>query len=113
MDAMSENRHEDDDVARAPGTPAYPEDLARTFAKRPGMYIGEASFERALGFIQGLEHALFLQVQTPEDLAALPTYRYRELMTRRPDDDDRAAIARLEPVIAAVIAELQVGDEAT
>lgn len=110
---MSANRHEDGAVARAPGTPAHPEDLARTFATRPGMYIGEANFERAVGFVLGLEHALLLRCNTPEDVAALPTHRYRALMAWQPGDDDRAAIARLEPVIAAVIAELRFGNETT
>lgn len=93
---MSENRRHGGDVACAPGTPIHSEDFARTFAKRPGMSIGEANFEPAVGFIQELQHALFLRVRTPEDLAALPTHWYRE---RSP-----------EPVIAAAFAELRQGE---
>jgi hypothetical protein len=60
-----------------------------------------------VGFILGLETPLLLRTRTPEDIAALPTSRYPEWTRRDPSDDERAAIARLEPVLLAVLTGLQ------
>lgn len=88
-----------------------PEELARSFVRRPGMHLGEVSFERAVGYLLGLEAPLMRAGRTPEDVAALPTSRHRALLQRRPGDDELEAIARLEPVIAETLVEIERREE--
>jgi hypothetical protein len=89
-----------------------PEEFARGFVRRPGMYIGSESFERTVGFILGLETVLLRRSRTPKDVATLPTQRHRSLLQRNPADDERAAIARLEPLLVDVLTELRQAEKA-
>lgn len=88
-----------------------PEEFARSFVRRPGMHLGEVSFERAVGYLLGLEAPLMQACRTPEEVASLPSSRHRALLQRDPADDELTAIARLEPVLAGILVEIQRREE--
>ncbi|GAA3762845.1 hypothetical protein GCM10022240_14190 [Microbacterium kribbense] len=83
------------------------DEWAREIARRPGMYLGSATFERAVGFIHGLEHPLIVKCRTPEDTAALPTSRHAELLRRNDDLDEAETIRQLEPVLVELFDALK------
>lgn len=83
-----------------------PEAWARLITKRPGMFLGSASFERAVGFVHGLQHLLLMRCRTQEDLDALPTSRHAELLRREDGQDDHEAIRRLEPLLIELFANM-------
>ncbi len=87
-----------DDHIVTPMSSITPEDWARVITKRPGMYLGAVSFERAIGFVRGLEHPLIVRCATQDEVSALPTSRHSELLVQG-DRDDAEAITRLEPLL--------------
>lgn len=92
------------------------DDLARLVTKRPGMYLGEASYERAVGLLTGLgsiDAAL-----NPPASASLPSDEFSAdsgsdllgriaALRRDPHIDEREAILALEPLLAEALAALQ------
>lgn len=104
---MSDDWREGGYIASMPAVPFHPEEFARAFARRPGMYLGAVTFERAVGFILGLETALIWARRTTQEAADLPTQRFSALVRRDPGDDEHEAIIRLEPVLTAVLTELR------
>lgn len=97
------------------------DDLARLIAKRPGMYIGEASYERAVGLLTGLASiASTLNPSAPAPVApdefsvgnGSDLLRRIAALRRDPDIDEREAILALEPLLAEALAELQARHEA-
>lgn len=98
-----------------------PDDQARVIAKRPGMYLGEASYERAIGFLHGLAYLAsqrrsapsedgmahdgeFMQDSATELLGRVSAVR------RDPGLDERDAILALEPLLAEALTALQEPD---
>lgn len=79
------------------------EDWARLVSKRPGMHLGSSSFERAVGYVSGLEFPLLERCETEADVAALPTVRYRALVERPEGMGELEAIRRLEPLLVELI----------
>ena len=99
---------------------ASPDDMARLIAKRPGMHLGGASYERAIGFLHGLASIVAMRRASTSADAAPDEFSAdsgSELLgriaslRRDPDLDDHEAIRRLEPLIAATIAAFQELDE--
>ncbi|GAT73027.1 non-ribosomal peptide synthase [Microbacterium sp. HM58-2] len=84
-----------------------PEAFAHVIVTLPGIFLGAATFERATAFVRGLETTLLLRIRTIDDIAALPTHRFRAVMENQVVADDREAIKRLEPVLTEIFAELQ------
>lgn len=84
-----------------------PEAFAHVIVTLPGIFLGAATFERATAFVRGLETTLLLRIHTIDDIAALPTHRFRAVMENQVVADDREAIKRLEPVLTAIFEELQ------
>ncbi|SER71504.1 hypothetical protein SAMN05443377_10731 [Propionibacterium cyclohexanicum] len=114
-----------DDDQRSRDAPLWStsaEDLARVIAKRPGMYLGGASYERAVGFLTGVASI----VSTPSSSAS-PDVAPDEFSAGRSSDllvrlsalehgagvDDHEAILTLEPLLAEVLTALQHQDEAS
>lgn len=95
-----------DDHTVAPTSSITPEDWARVIVKRPGMYLGAVSFERAVGFVRGLEHPLVIHCITQDDVSALPTSRHCELLLQG-DLSDAEAIKRLEPLLVELFSALE------
>lgn len=95
-----------------------PDDLARLIAKRPGMYMGEASYERAIGLLTGLASiasTLNPSAHAPDEFGVGNSSDLLErvaALRRDPDVDEREAILALEPLLAKALAELQALDEA-
>ena len=83
-----------------------PENWARVITKRPGMHLGSVSFERAVGFVRGLEHPLIARCATQDDVSALPTSRHSELLVQG-DLGDAEAITRLEPLLIELFVALE------
>ena len=95
-----------DDHVVTPMSSITPEDWAAVIVKRPGMYLGGVSFERAVGFVRGLEHPLIVRCRTQDDVSALPTSRRSELLIQG-DLDDAEAIKRLEPLLFELLTALE------
>ncbi|MDN6304483.1 hypothetical protein ACTXKQ_12960 [Corynebacterium variabile] len=95
-----------DDHIVTPMGSMTPESWAAVTTKRPGMYLGGVSFERAVGFVRGLEHPLIVRCRTQEEINALPTSRHSELLIQG-DLDDTGAIRRLEPLLVDLFTALQ------
>ena len=107
----------DQRFAGAPLWSTPPEDLARVIAKRPGMYLGGASYERAVGFLTGVASI----VSAPSSSASTDGFSAgtsSDLLERitavEPDPgvDDREAILALQPLLAEALAALQAQDRA-
>lgn len=94
-----------DDHIVTPMSAMTPENWARVIVKRPGMYLGRVSFERAIGFVRGLEHPLIVRCATQDEVSGLPTSRRSELLAQG-DLDDAEAIKRLEPLLVDLFAAL-------
>lgn len=101
---------------------ASAEDLARMIAKRPGMHLGAASYERAIGFLHGVASLASAQraassTDEPadhefgaDDFELLA----RVFGARRPPGvDEGEAIRQLEPLLAEALAALQASCAAT
>ncbi|MGH3731322.1 MAG: hypothetical protein ACRDTU_21630 [Micromonosporaceae bacterium] len=93
-----------------------PEILARLIAKRPGMYLGKATYEHAIGLLTGLASiasSLSSPASTgvgPDEFSARSDSDLLERISaveRDPGVDDREAILALEPLLAEALAELQ------
>ncbi|OYO17534.1 hypothetical protein [Enemella evansiae] len=107
--------------AAAPLWSTPPEDLARAIAKRPGMYLGGASYERAIGFLTGVASIASAPSSSastgvaPEEFSAGSTSDLLvriAALRRDPDINEREAILALEPLLAETLASLQESDGA-
>ncbi len=94
-----------DDHVVTPMSSMTPENWAAVIVKRPGMYLGGVSFERAVGFVRGLEHPLVIRCLTQDDVSALPTSRHSDLLAQG-DLSDAGAIKRLEPLLVELFKAL-------
>lgn len=99
-----------------------PEDAARLIAKRPGMHLGAASYERAIGFLHGVAAlAAMRRSSRPSPETSRDGFSAGDgssllgriaVLRRDPDVEVREAILALEPLLAEALAELQALDEA-
>lgn len=91
-----------------------PDDLARVITKRPGMYLGDASFERAIGLVNGLASIVSMYrsrastdqpVGNNEFRAGNSSDLLERVLAVRPDPDldERDAILALEPLLAEAL----------
>ncbi|PFG69069.1 hypothetical protein B0O41_3920 [Propionibacteriaceae bacterium ES.041] len=103
--------------AAAPLWSTPPEDLARVIAKRPGMYLGGASYERAIGFLTGVASIVSApssSASTDGFSAGSSTDLLERITAVQPDPgvDEREAIQALEPLLVEALAALRDQDEA-
>jgi hypothetical protein len=58
-----------------------PEEFASGFARRPGMYLGSPTLERAIGFVLGLEQIVMVSRPADPDVLS-PIHEHRHLLRR-------------------------------
>lgn len=107
MRSYGPNNHLRGGSYAVPSSSIPAEDWGRLVSKQPAIHLGSSSFERAIGYLRGLEFPMLERCETEADVAALPTVRCRALLERPERLDEREAIRRLEPLLVELIAAVR------